>query len=436
MALECKQFPPAADLGVRHSYRPMNKAQLRASLAAAIDSSGELFGKSVLKSEGLPEDVREHHLNYLLSRSVADLLRKEHGFEHGFFIHVPAGAFGFHADQVAAKIVERARLGSPDAAIEWLEKVLQTTKATGQVVSALWGVPLIEAAEFAQGVSLVPLGDIPSSSNIDWLTEDRNHYLPTGLARPILLGIPKVALTRKVIVEPFITDARLEQTPSNKEPLSDYQLLDEIRNVLTAVGPCAPIQAVSWFQFDDRDLDDALLGAGRMFHNHEAMPMRIAAFGDFECILAVELVRCFYQVESKLRRKLGIALDRLNLAIRRKSVGDRALDLCIALEAILADGRAEHSYKVSLRAALLTGLGIEARGIVKATYDLRSALVHNGEVPPKITVAGKGKIASEEVTSEAIRVCGAVIVAVLRRRELPDWFEYDLNKPNAPPVDA
>ncbi|MCS5693839.1 HEPN domain-containing protein [Cyanobium sp. FGCU-6] len=414
----------------------MDTPRLRAVLAEAIDPSGELFKNSALKSEVLPEDSREQYLNYLLSREVADLLRKEHGFDHGFFIRVPSGAFGFHADQVAAKIVERARLRSPDAAVGWLDKVLQTTKAAGKVVTALWGVPSIAAAELVQGVSLVPLSDIPSSSNLDWLTEDQNHYLPTGLSRPILLGTPKAALVRQVIIDPFITVATDDQSPRKKEPLSDYQLLDEIRNVLTAVGPCAPIQAVSWFQFDDRDLDDALLGAARMFRNHEAMPMRIETFGDFDCKQAADLVHCFYQVEYKLRKKLSIALDRLNMAIRRQSVGDRALDLCIALEAILADGRAEHSYKVSLRAALLTELGVEARGIVKATYDLRSALVHNGEAPPNITVSGKGKITSEEVTSEAIKVCGAVIVAVLRRRELPDWFEYDLNQPKAPLVDA
>ena len=414
----------------------MDTPKLRAALAAAIDPSKELFRNSVLKSEVLPEGSRELYLNSLLSRPVADLLRNDYGFEHGFFIHSVAGAWGFHADQVAARMVERARLGSPDIAVEWLEKVLQTTKATGLVVTALWGIPSIAGTELDQGVSLVPLGDIPSSSNLDWLTEDRNHVLPTGLNRPNLLGIPEVALIRKVIVEPFITDTRDELPPRSAEPLSDYRLLDEIRNVLTAVGPCAPIQAVSWFQFDDRDQDDALFGFGRSVRHHEVMPMQIDAIGDFNCAQAVELVCCFYQLESKLRRKLSIALDRLNLAIRRQSVGDRALDVCIALEAMLSDGQGENTYKVALRTALLTGLGVEARRAVGATYSLRSALVHDGVAPPTTKVPGKGRIPSEEVTTEAIRVCAQVIVAILQRRGLPDWYEFELNPPVAPPLDA
>ena len=127
---------------------------------------------------------------------------------------------------------------------------------------------------------------------------------------------------------------------------------------------------------------------------------------------------------------------RLNLAIRRQSIGDRALDVCIALEAILSDGQGENTYKVALRSALLTGLGTEARAAVGATYTLRSALVHDGVAPPMVKVAGNGKTRSEEVVAEAIRVCADVIDAVIRRGELPDWYEYEINTTVTPEVDA
>jgi len=251
-----------------------------------------------------------------------------------------------------------------------------------------------------------------------------------------MLSVPEVALIRRVIVEPFITNAHEDQQPRSAEPLSVYHLLDEVRNVLTAVGPSAPIQAVSWFQFDDRDLDDALFGAGRLVRHHEIMPMHYDAVSDFNCAQAVELVRGFYRLEAKLRRRLIVALDRLNLAIRRQSIGDRALEVCIALEAILSDGKGENTYKVALRSALLTGLGTEARAAVGATYSLRSALVHDGVAPSMVKVAGKGKTRSEEVVAEAIRVCADVIDAVIRRGELPDWYEYEINTTVSSEVDA
>lgn len=414
----------------------MDKARLRTALAAAIDPSAGLFQGCVARSKTLPEDTRETYLNCLLSRPISDLLKSHHGFEHGFLIHSVGGSWGFHADQVAARMIERARIESPDSAVDWLTKVLQTDKAIGLFVTTLWGISSIEATELDQGVSLVPLRDIPSSSNLDWLIQDRNHGLPAGLARPNLLGVPEVALIRRVTVEPFITNAHEDQQPRSAEPLSVYHLLDEVRNVLTAVGPSAPIQAVSWFQFDDRDLDDALFGAGRLVRHHEVMPMRYDAVSDFNCAQAVELVRGFYRLEANLRRRLSVALDRLNLAIRRQSIGDRALDVCIALEAILSDGQGENTYKVALRSALLTGLGTEARAAVGATYTLRSALVHDGVAPPMVKVAGKGKTRSEEVVAEAIRVCADVIDAVIRRGELPDWYEYEINTTVTPELDA
>jgi hypothetical protein len=414
----------------------MDKDRLRTALAETINSSGRIFQDCVARSKALPEHTRELYLNSLLGGPVSDLLKRHYGFEHGFLIHSVGGSWGVHADQVAARMVERARLESPDSAVDWLDKVLQTDKATGLFVTALWGIPSVEATELDQGVSLVPLCDIPSSVNLDWLIDDCNHMLSAGLARPNLLGVPEVALIRRVTVEPFITNAREEQPPRKAEPLSDYYLLDEVRNVLTAVGPCAPIQAASWFQFDDRDLDDALSGAGRMVRHHEIMPMRLYAVSDFDLIQAVRVVRGFYQLESKLRSRLSVALGRLNLAIRRQSVGDRALDVCIALEAILSDGQGENTYKVALRSALLTGLGIEARGAVGAAYTLRSALVHDGVAPNEVKVAGKGKTLSEEVVAEAIRVCACVIDAVIRRGKLPDWYEYELYTPVTPEVDA
>jgi hypothetical protein len=333
-------------------------------------------------------------------------------------------------------IYNTSPLESPDSAVDWLTKVLQTDKANGLFVTALWGISSTEATELDQGVSLVPLRDIPSSSNLDWLIQDRNHGLPAGLARPNMLSVPEVALIRRVIVEPFIANAHEDQQPRSAEPLSVYHLLDEVRNVLTAVGPSAPIQAVSWFQFDDRDLDDALFGAGRLVRHHEIMPMHYDAVSDFNCAQAVELVRGFYRLEAKLRRRLIVALDRLNLAIRRQSIGDRALEVCIALEAILSDGKGENTYKVALRSALLTGLGTEARAAVGATYSLRSALVHDGVAPSMVKVAGKGKTRSEEVVAEAIRVCADVIDAVIRRGELPDWYEYEINTTVSSEVDA
>jgi hypothetical protein len=59
---------------------------------------------------------------------------------------------------------------------------------------------------------------------------------------------------------------------------------------------------------------------------------------------------------------MGVALDRLNLARRRRSTGDRAVDGGICLEALLGDDSPQElTYKLRLRAALLLGRTVDER---------------------------------------------------------------------------
>jgi hypothetical protein len=116
----------------------------------------------------------------------------------------------------------------------------------------------------------------------------------------------------------------------------------------------------------------------------------------------------------------------LNQAIRRLRSGDRALELAIVLESLLADGPGENTYKVGLRTALLIGgdedTRLANRAVVGALYTLRSQLVHDGKVSDKVKVVRRGKVNTSQVVSEAVRISAQVIREVLDRGEIPDWY--------------
>jgi len=93
--------------------------------------------------------------------------------------------------------------------------------------------------------------------------------------------------------------------------------------------------------------------------------------------------------------------------------------------------RGEHTFKISLRSALLTSEEVAVRtanrAIVEAAYGLRSALMHGGKAPESLKVRGLGELPSSEVVNRAAEITIAVIQRILLDGELPDWPAIELS---------
>ena len=82
----------------------------------------------------------------------------------------------------------------------------------------------------------------------------------------------------------------------------------------------------------------------------------------------------YLKMEGPLRRSMDIALDRLNLARRRRSPGDQAIDSGICLEALLGDDSPQElTYKLKLRAALLLGSTVTERREIREAVGAQPA---------------------------------------------------------------
>jgi hypothetical protein len=113
---------------------------------------------------------------------------------------------------------------------------------------------------------------------------------------------------------------------------------------------------------------------------------------------------------------LRIGLDRLSQALRKGQKTDKAIDLGIALEAMLLHGigRDELSY----RAAFLGGSADERLGtfkLVRDAYQLRSSAVHTGKV------SEGGKPLAVEVLRDASITCAALARKLIERGSFPSW---------------
>lgn len=134
---------------------------------------------------------------------------------------------------------------------------------------------------------------------------------------------------------------------------------------------------------------------------------------DFKSILADYL-----SLPEKRRSELAVPLHRLNQAIRHKNHVDKAIDLGVALEALLLDGDKEQlTLQFRLRGAWLLGKNLESRreisDLLKDLYKLRSQAAHTGKISEKDTSR------TESLLKRGIELCSEMIKVLIKSK--PDW---------------
>jgi hypothetical protein len=130
--------------------------------------------------------------------------------------------------------------------------------------------------------------------------------------------------------------------------------------------------------------------------------------------------------------RITLALQRLVRSRNQRNLGNRAIDLAIALEVLfMSTERDEHSYKISLRLAKLLGGVLSAMrsafGETQGLYDMRSAMVHSGRAKDGWAVDGMPRSAHELVDATDTR-CALAIRKFLALGHIPEsWTELELS---------
>jgi hypothetical protein len=204
-------------------------------------------------------------------------------------------------------------------------------------------------------------------------------------------------------------------------------VLHDIVRCLTLVGPRAIVSKWEWSQHEDREL--ALITAGAQRHFHEIQPFSLRSLGEFNSALAIEIVRQYLDFDSSKKKQLQSAIERFDRALRRQKSEDAAVELSVALEALLGDGSGELTWKLSLRAAILRGgdkgSRLYARSLVTSLYRLRSDVLHGRGSSESYSVEGT-KIPAGDLVSKGAVVVAEVLRGALLRGTLPNWFEAEL----------
>ncbi len=348
------------------------------------------------------------------------------------------GDTGVSLDMLAQWIVAKAIERGPEAAVLSLEQYTASSFTPGYEILALAGVEIQQNYQVTEDITLVPFSALPLSYAKDALDPPLLHpefLLSIGLSPNYAMKYrgqaPKAALIRPIKISP--KSYPLDYSLDDQELFRLDDQLYQVCECMTLIGPSAPLSFAHWTEVDQEVPCSQLLGSGWSEPVHDVMPTHAYKYNETDLNEMGKLASQFLGLSQGTKDKLRVPLLRMNQALRRTNLADKAIDLGIALEALLLNDRSyqeQITFTFRLRGAWLLGNDLIARSrlmaIFKALYELRSAAVHSGKVSANTKVTGRGKVETRTLLDEGIRLCGDTIRKIISQQEFPDWEDLVL----------
>ncbi len=269
-----------------------------------------------------------------------------------------------------------------------------------------------------------------------WLRANRVEHLPKALQ-------PKEFLTRSLLHMPMIALVeervqRVQVSPEKDSPDLRQPMLeaDDVLLCLSLVRPpatpfivglvCEPAEWVPMYGF--LDVPRTLESSGhqtRLWGEHTQRAQM--AYDRFRALSA------------KGKERLRLPMRRLNTAMRRREDADTAIDLGIALEAlVIGAGDTDKRYQAAIRCAFLLGDNPESRHasyyLASELYHLRNRAVHRGVIGQEdLSSRFKGKEVRKVLEDGARLVAKVVMLFIDNNAHEPDWNSLVLGDYTSPP---
>ncbi len=366
-------------------------------------------------------------------QEITQLLRSRGTFaayENGYVRYTPNSSSSFHLKHVANWCLAQARHRAPSDVIAQLNEFVYRNELRLDEIIALWGLTPERPLDLGDNVTLRSLADLPASQIKDLLT-GVPETLHTGSTAFPKRPRPTAVLTSSRTMRPvFLPPGPQKDTPTNTGVLQD------IASCLCLVADASVCEIAGWFQCD---VSTPVVGGvrgwgGRTVERefHRMIPPR-----PIDESRARTVVSEFLGLDRQVRDRLMLPLRRLNVAMRRDDPTDVALELGIALEALLTGKEpydAPIAYRVRQRGAvLLAGTAVERRKhfeILKALYVLRSRAAHGETLSDRERVKGLG-VTTRDLLHQGTKLCAEILRRLIQRGSLPDWDAYILGGENS-----
>jgi hypothetical protein len=340
-------------------------------------------------------------------------------------IHIIDGmGFGGALDlnRLAQWLIYRSHGVGADEAIKDLKDFVTANEPEMLMVWALHGIPLEAAVQLQPDLSLVPLAQLPPC-------QQKQQAL--GLIPAVSLQMqpfrprPTAALVLKHKLHSAIS-------PSNRpsKQAADDRTARDVR--LAEAHLCMTVACKGVIDLIGMWSQPADVRVPAIFPTGAASAVgpvfNIRPVKKFDGAKVAHVIKLFYEFHGD-RESLRVAMERLNSAMAQARIVDRAIDLGIALEALLmhesgAGQRSDNQeirFKIGLRGAWLgagTGTAEERRervSTLRRLYDFRSAAVHSGRITRGDPIDIHNRLES------GADLCADLITRILEVGRWPDW---------------
>lgn len=342
--------------------------------------------------------------------------------------HTGFGAVRVTYEQLAQWLVYRASEIGPENTVDDLQKYCEMRGTPTYQVLAISGIEVEKKLELPNGITLVPFTCAPES----WV---KNELIRQGSIRKQAMAAflppskedkpvsPSAALVRKISISP----KSFKQGENGAWPTKATQDLYEVCECLTLVGRSAPVQAGFWGQLEDWVPCGTIPGGGTFAPPFSGTVFEgNYRFGNADYTLAKNIVSEYIALDESVRKALTVPLRRLNLSRRRQNLVDKAIDIGIALEALLVYDLSSNdpiSFPLRLRGAWLLGRRAASREqylqLFKSIYECRCRAVHTGQFRPKFTK--KLPLPLNDLLKKGEDLCADMIKDVLEKGKFPEW---------------
>lgn len=320
----------------------------------------------------------------------------------------PGRASSFDLGSLAFWLVRRAQAVGLDGALENVMVYLSRPTFRAWEIHAVSGIALDRKIE---------VGDFEV---IPWKAASQTATTAL-MQRTLAIGLNR--FPDAVLIHP-VEGRRVQGKDAAPLPPSNFQRAHDCILCLGLCGPTAPFIVAEWVE---ADAAVPTTGAGYGLPYSEGIRRDLRPNDDVD-VLAPRLVAAWEATASTRRDALRVAAARLNSAIRRASPVDSAIDLGIALEAILlrdiSDDRGELTYRLRIRGARWLGANPGERAVISQLlgdlYRMRSTAVHTGRV---FTVVRGRPVA--DVLNDGYALTAKAIRTILLAGE-PNWENVTL----------
>ena len=390
-------------------------------------------------------------VNASTKSKLLDFIRKEFApFIHedqiqsaSFFIRGGGSDFGYPLDYLLKQLMKIAIAFGVERAISDVDRCTENASGSFQYLALFEGIRVEEEIQVFEGMRIFRLSNSRS---------EFPHYLLPDLSIPgmsvdfqggtlLVINASVSPIFCKPFPEIFQEEFHIDHLPFRVEvtggKFSNFKVHDfyeKFCQALSLVCNSAVRIRLQWRFLAEHELFNIgpIPVGGTSWRTDADRFGSSAAAGKIQ----IDEAKCLYQnlvkLDSKVREKLQIPIDRWIKSKTNQNAVDKVIDLGIALEALYlseTDYNREIRFRFSLHAAWHLGEKDKERRKAlmkefKAIYDWRSTVVHTGKLPKKGSGKKKKSYTQEEVREFITRaqdLCRDSMMKILEDGKFPDW---------------